>query len=279
MSDFRFRQWRVWYEAVGAGEPIVFLHNGGNDHRVWDRQVERFSRSHRVYVLDHLGFGRSEKPTIEYTLPLYIDQVEAFMEEIDAPATIVGHCIGGAMALGYALRRPERVRRLALFNVATEQTLCAGPLRPFYERFSRDRAALETFLEPIERRGLPPERVREALSLQYAPGGAPEPEFAAYIGELYNQPGQMRSMYNSFANWATWGMIDDVAKPPGFPPTLLIWGEANQVLPCAAGLAFAARLRPDRTVVLADAGHLAMREQPDEVNALLESFFAGQRPC
>ncbi len=131
MSTDDFRGYKVWYRASGSGEPMLFLHNGGNDHRIWDRQVEHFSKSHRVIVVDHMGHGQSDCPSIDYTLLLYTEEVAALVDGLHlAPVTLVGHCIGGAMALSYTIGHPENVRALVLFNVATEDTLCAGPLPP-----------------------------------------------------------------------------------------------------------------------------------------------------
>ena len=137
MSTFQFHGYNVWYNESGEGGPLIFLHNGGNDHRIWDHQVNHFSATRRVIVLDHLGFGNSDRPSLDYTLPLYSEQVKSLIEHLNVDkATLAGHCIGAAMSLHYAVRHPETVERLILFNTATERTLCAGPLRQAYQTFS-----------------------------------------------------------------------------------------------------------------------------------------------
>jgi pimeloyl-ACP methyl ester carboxylesterase len=162
MSFFDFRGHRVWYESSGTGPAMVFLHNGGNDHRIWDLQAAHFARTNRVILVDHLGFGNSDCPEIDYTLPLYTEQVATLIETLKLERVIlVGHCIGGAMALNYTLAHPERVEKLVLFNVATEGTLCAGPLAATYRKFHNDAAAMRTFVDEILREMDP--RVRCAL--------------------------------------------------------------------------------------------------------------------
>lgn len=276
MSTFRFHGYNVWYNESGEGSPLIFLHNGGNDHRIWDHQVTHFSATRRVIVLDHLGFGNSDSPFLDYTLPLYSDQVKSLIEHLNEDkATLVGHCIGAAMSLHYTVRQPERVERLILFNTATERTLCAGPLRQAYRTFSKSRLMLRLFLLPIRLFGLSEKRSAEVLRGQYSNNSAgPEPEFERYMHKLYNEPGQMRALYNSFANWKTWGEIDELDKPVSFPPVMLIWGEDNEVLPLTGGKEFARELRPDRFEILAACGHMTMREQPGRVNALIESFLS-----
>ena len=159
MSHIDYNGHKVWYQESGAGEPLVFLHNGGNDHRIWDHQVAHFSRTHRVIVVDHLGHGNSDRPSLDYTLPLFTGEVAALVEQLSlAPVTLIGHCIGAGMSLNYALENASRVRRLVLFNVATEKTLLAGPLADVYRNFSRDPAAREAYCDGIDRNGLPREQ-------------------------------------------------------------------------------------------------------------------------
>ena len=276
MSTIDFRGHKLWYTEAGQGPAMLFLHNGGNDHRIWDQQMQHFSRTHRAVVVDHLGYGQYDKPRIEYDLPLYRDEVATLVETLDlAPVHLVGHCIGGAMALAYALAEPQNVASLTLSNVATEQTLCAGPFGIAYQTFSKDRDQLEAFLAPIEAQGLPEEQMNETIRSQFAPDGpGPSPEFEAYLRELYNRPGQMRSLYTLTANWKTFAAVDQPQKPDHFPPTLLLWSNENQVLPAPAGEAFAKRLQPDRFERLEGCGHLAMVEQPDRFNSLIDKFLA-----
>jgi len=276
MTMLDFRGHRLWYREAGNGPAMLFLHNGGNDHRIWDAQVEHFRRTHRVAVVDHLGYGNSDKPNLQYDLPLYRAQVETLVDVLElAPVNLVGHCIGGAMALSYAMAHPDQVATLTLFNVATEQTLCAGPLGVAYHTFSQSREQLEAFLAPIEANGLPEDQITESINSQFSPNGSgPPAEFAEHLRELYNRPGQMRSLYTLFANWKSFAEVDQPAKPDGFPPTLLFWGADNQVLPAAAGEEFAERLAPERMERLSGCGHLAMIEQPGPVNAVIDAFLA-----
>lgn len=276
MKSIGFRDYRIAYLEAGEGEPLLFLHNGGNDHRIWDRQIEHFAPTHRVIADDHLGYGESDKPDVEYTLPLFTEMVGALLDELElAPVTLVGHCIGAAMAINYAAAQPEKVSRVVAFNVATEKTLLAGPLAPAYLGFAESREAREQFCAALEAQPQPRAETDKGLRSQYGVVPPDDPAFAEYIHDLYNRPGQMRSLYNNLSNFASFATLDEFVKPAGFPPLLLVWGEANQVLPAAAGATLGARLQPDRTEVFAGCGHLVMREQPEAVNHLIEEFLHG----
>ena len=118
MEHFLFRNHKVCYTKQGSGEPMIFFHNAGNDHRIWDAQVAHFSKSYEVYAVDSLGYGQSDKPDVDYTLSLYADMVETFIEEVRIKKPIiVGHCIGAAMSLHYSAKNPEKVKALILFNI------------------------------------------------------------------------------------------------------------------------------------------------------------------
>lgn len=274
MPTISYKGYKVWYLETGQGDSIVFLHNGGNDHRIWDHQVAHFSRDHRVIVVDHLGHGLSDSPPIDYTLPLFTDQVEALIDQLAlAPVTLVGHCIGGAMALNYALQHPGNVSALILFNVATEKNLLAGPLADVYCNFSADTEAREAFIQQIEAAGLNREQTEAGLQTQLGHSRVTDdPEFTAYMHALYNKKGQMRTLYNNLSNFATFRALDQFVKPEGFPPVCLFWGGANQILPREAGEQFRDLLRPDRCEFLEDCGHLVMRERPTEINGKMDAF-------
>ncbi len=80
MEQLWFRGHRVAYARAGGGPAMIFLHNGGSDHRIWDRQLERFAGSHQLFAVDLLGYGESDRPEIDYTLELYVAMLEALID-------------------------------------------------------------------------------------------------------------------------------------------------------------------------------------------------------
>lgn len=277
MSTFNLQGHKVWFRETGKGEPIVFLHNGGNDHGIWEHQEAYFSRNHRVFVIDHLGHGESDHPDIEYTLPLFTEQVSNFVDQLGlAPVSLVGHCIGAAMALNYALQHPANVRKLVLFNVATEQTLLAGPRADVYLNFTDDYLAREEFIRAVETTGLTRQQVEESLLRQLGDGPAETSSaFADRLYRLYNNPGQMRTLYRIFSRFETYRVLDEIKKPAHFPPICLFWGSANKVLPRQGGERLRAAIQPDYCEFLEGCGHLAMREKLAEINQKIEMFLNG----
>jgi len=240
---FTYRGHKVFYVEAGQGEPMIFLHNGGTSHKIWDAQVKHFAARYHVYALDHLGFGNSDKPDIDYPLELHIGQLEAFVKHIGAKRVIlVGHCMGGAMAVNYSARHPEKVSKLILSNVYTEQTLLAGMLAEKYKKYAADPNNLKEAVEAIEKNAAAD---RSAVTLERV-----------------------------IARADTYALTDRLKLPKNMPPMLLIWGEKNPVLPLAAGEALRAKLQPQKFAPIAQCGHMVMQQNPQAFIAAMEEFLA-----
>ena len=108
--------WHVF--DAGAGRPLVFLHNGGGTFLNWAYQLEYFLPNYRVIAPDLPGFGRSARLGLPLTLDLYVQGLKDQLDRLNISKPIlIGNCIGSSIALEFALREPERVAALALFNV------------------------------------------------------------------------------------------------------------------------------------------------------------------
>ena len=113
---------RMHYLDEGAGETVVCVHGNPTWSFYYRQLVEALRGSHRVVVPDHIGCGMSEMPgddRYRYTLERRIDDLEALMGRLALDGvTLVVHDWGGAIGLGWAVRHPERVRRLVILNTA-----------------------------------------------------------------------------------------------------------------------------------------------------------------
>jgi pimeloyl-ACP methyl ester carboxylesterase len=109
---------RMHYVDEGKGEPIVCLHGEPTWAYLYREFIPALRAHHRVIVPDHMGFGKSETPADrEYTLGTHVDNLEALLLELDLKdITLVLQDWGGPIGGGYALRHPDRVRRLCLLN-------------------------------------------------------------------------------------------------------------------------------------------------------------------
>lgn len=122
----------VHYEAIGRGRPVIFLHGWLGSWRYWMSAMDDLSERYRAYALDLWGFGDTDRRQDGYSLSAYVDLLEQFMEEMGiSRAVLVGHGLGGVVAVRLAARAPERVDRLVAVSTPLVGAAMALPLVTF----------------------------------------------------------------------------------------------------------------------------------------------------
>jgi 3-oxoadipate enol-lactonase len=103
---------RIHYERAGSGFPVIFLHAGIADSRMWEPEVEAFAKHFDVIRPDQRGFGQSDLPATRWSA---IADLLEIMDSLGLkPAHLVGCSMGGELAIDFALDHPERVSKLVL---------------------------------------------------------------------------------------------------------------------------------------------------------------------
>lgn len=114
---YPWKQGRVVFQHLGEGDPLLLVHSFGPGHsgREWRRTAERLAQNYRVYALDLLGWGQSDKPSIPYDAALYIELLRDFLDNVIGDrATIVAAGLPAAYAVRLAAEEPALVRALGL---------------------------------------------------------------------------------------------------------------------------------------------------------------------
>ncbi len=117
MSSMMTDEGVLHYEVDGRGEPLVLLHCWLGSWNFWREPMEFLAsrRPYRIYALDFWGFGESDKRKDTYTIADYVSMVEQFMERMGIErAPIFGHSMGGTVAMSLALKKPRRVKKVAV---------------------------------------------------------------------------------------------------------------------------------------------------------------------
>ncbi len=109
----------IYYETHGDGAPLLFFSETACAGDIWNRhQVPEFSRDHMVITHDYRGTGKSSRPTKPYTCDDFVDDAAAILDQLNGgPAILLGHSMGGRVALLMALKYPERVKKIIAASV------------------------------------------------------------------------------------------------------------------------------------------------------------------
>jgi non-heme chloroperoxidase len=101
------------------GAPIIFVHGYLDSRRIWDFALPHLPQQYRLVFVSQRGFGDADKPQTGFTQTDYVKDLDAFLETMGiAQAVIVGHSMGGLIAHYFAVRNPQKVRRLVLVGTA-----------------------------------------------------------------------------------------------------------------------------------------------------------------
>jgi pimeloyl-ACP methyl ester carboxylesterase len=151
----------IYHEIHGEGEPIVLLPGLGSGVVTYGRVIAELSKAARVVAIDNRGAGRSDKPDAPYTIEMMADDAAELLGALGiGPAHILGHSLGGRIALSLALTHPEQVKSLILISTSAKvppgrrtglQVLGAFWRRnPVLQRFDNDPQPYYAFLRQSE---------------------------------------------------------------------------------------------------------------------------------
>ena len=108
----------IFLRKAGEGPPVLLLHGGACDSSDWVETMVPLSGSYTFYAPDLVGYGQSDRNRDGYYLSDFTDSTKGLIEALglDSPLVIVGHSLGGRVALDIALNHPDKVRKLALID-------------------------------------------------------------------------------------------------------------------------------------------------------------------
>ncbi len=275
-------QWRdraIHY--VRAGErsadrpPFLLVHGFGASTDHWRKNIADLSRDFEVWAIDLLGFGRSEKPALEYSGQLWYEQLRDFIAEvIGQPAILVGNSLGGYACLATAANAPQWAAGLVLVNsagpFAEAQAVPPSPLQATW------RKAVQSFLlqpwigfwlfQYLRR----PATIRKTLEKVYVDQAAVTDQLVADIYRPSCDRGALQVFLSVFKSPR--GETNDVLLGRLQCPLLAIWGEGDPWMDARARSAKFRQYAPQLVEQFLPAGHCPHDEDPQAVNAWLRDW-------
>ena len=275
IRGLRFQLYRWRGESP---QPFVFVHGWGDTGETFQFVVDHLAPQHTVVAFDARGFGRSEWPQDGFWFPDYLADLDAVLDSVspDAPVDLLGHSMGGNVAMLYAGVRPQRVRRLINLEGFGLQPGDAGKApnryREWLDEVRRGTSfstyeSFEQFAEVLARRN--PHTPAAHLEFISRSWGRRRDDGRV---ELRCDPRHKRVnpvLYQRDQAEACWREI--IA-----PVLFLIGGRsdvAKRLTDEAVASQFQSQFRSITMQMLADAGHMMHHEQPAQVAELIEQFF------
>lgn len=251
---------KIHYLEAGSGPVVILLHGLGGSAANWTPTIAPLAQKYRVIVPDQIGFGKSDKPMLNYRVNTLVDFLDGFYKQLGIQkASLVGNSLGGFTAAAFTIAHPEKVDKLVLVDAAG--------------------FAITGDLDPKVLNGLNPstrQQVKDLMSLvfynkdAYTSDMAVEAFFASRVtaGDQYT----IQRFIDSIAHGED--ILD--GKLGGIKnPTLIIWGREDGLTQLAMGQRFNKEIAGSQLFIIEKCGHVPQLERAAEFNAGLLKFLGG----
>jgi pimeloyl-ACP methyl ester carboxylesterase len=269
---------RVIYRTCGSGPPVVLIHGMVNSSKHWEQVAAGLAERHTVIAPDLIGHGDSATPRGDYSLGAHASSIRDLLTVIGVErATIVGHSLGGGVAMQFFYQFPQRTERLALVSSGGLGREVSALLRtaalPGAERLlslathRRTLAGVSAAGRGLRARGVGVGVHVQAVARALAPlqeRGSRE-AFLHTLRAVIDIHGQRVSATDRLH------LLERV-------PTLIVWGGRDNTIPIEHGVA-AHEAIPGSRFEVVDAAHFPHLERPSELSALLADFIATTAPA
>lgn len=245
----------LYYEEHGQGLPVIFLHGFPFDHTSWEPLVPLLRDHARLILPDLRGFGRSPaSPDPMYTMRMFADDIHGLINQLGIDkAVLVGHSMGGYIALAFARAYPNHLAGLGLVGT---QARADTPER---------RAGRKKTADAIKRRGL--ERATEGMAEKYVANPALVPAVRQQILKA-NPQAAIAALKGMAERQDSTDLLPTITAP-----AVVIAGEADQMVPLERARTLNQLLPWSWLVEIPGCGHLMPLEAPEATADALHKFF------
>lgn len=278
--------YRRAFRVAGSGPVILLIHGIGDNSLTWKDIQPHLARTHKVLAVDLLGHGRSDKPRADYSIAAYANGMRDLLSVLEIErATVVGHSLGGGVAMQFAYQYPEMVERLVLVSSGGVTVDVHPALRL---------ASLPVVNDAVKLLRLPGTMwsVRAVANLVAAIDNAPVHPFGGalhdtedlirVLGDLLD-PTAYQAYLRTLRAVVDWRgqvvtMLDRCYLARDLP-VQLIWGDHDSVIPVRhAHLAHAA-MPGSRLDIFRRAGHFPFHQDPLRFLRVIEEFLDAEPPA
>jgi pimeloyl-ACP methyl ester carboxylesterase/ribosomal protein S18 acetylase RimI-like enzyme len=245
----------LYFESTGVGEPLIFLHAGFSDRRDWKHQVKDLEKEFNTIVYDQRGAGNSSVPTASFSPG---DDLRAIMDHLKiAKATVIGHSLGGTIALDFALQYPEKVSSLILVAPGLNGHVWSNEYSEWFKT--------------IWSLSKPTDMLQQTMSAPFYVLAVTNPNIKSEIEEIIKENIEKMLTWKSLD--IQWFFPEPISKLKELEiPTLVIYGDKDSQDIKQIVDALIENLPNVKATKIQNADHLLNFEKPNELNALIFKF-------
>ena len=269
----------VSYHLLGEGPPLLLIHGISGSAESWSEVLPGLAEHHTVIAPDLIGHGASAKPHGDYSLGAFASSLRDLLVALGHErATIVGHSLGGGIAMQFSYQFPERVERLVLVD--------SGGLGREVHLMLRAATlpGADYVLPALAWTGALSAGAKGARMLgRLGLHASPEVRGIADGFETLEDPDACRAFLHTARSIIDAGGQRVSARDRLYLaqdiPTLIVWGERDSLIPVAHGRAAHELMPHSRLEVFEGAGHFPFRDDPVRFVSVLRSFIDASEPA
>lgn len=241
LRTVQVENYRVSYAVLGEGDPVILVHGLSGSMRWWNRNIQALAQDHCVYLVDLPGFGTMSRVRKRFALVNVARWLLRWMQAVNIQqAHLVGHSMGGYICIWIAAHRPEVVSHLVLISPAVLSRI----------------HTIWGYVLPL------------LTALRYVKRG-----FFLVLAYDALRAGPF-TLLRAAHDLLSVDVEDDITKIKA--PTLLVWGENDTLVPPSVGQILRKKIASSRLMILKNASHVSMYDQPQQFNQLVEAFLKGE---
>ena len=245
----------LYFESTGEGEPLILIHAGFSDHRDWKYQIKDLGKKFNIIVYDQRGAGKSSVPTASFSPA---DDLKAIIDHLKlAKATLIGHSLGGTIALDFALQYPEKVSALILVAPGLNGHVWSDEYSEWFKT--------------IWSLSQPTDMLQQAMSAPFYRLAMANPNIKSEVEMI------AKENLEKILTWKTldirWFFPEPLSKLKELKiPTFVIYGDEDSKDITQIVHALIENLPNVKTTEIQNADHLLNFEKPNELNTLIFRF-------
>ncbi|MGW1721676.1 alpha/beta fold hydrolase [Streptomyces sp. NPDC002306] len=271
--------YRRAFRMTGEGPALVLVHGIGDSSATWAGLIPDLARTHTVIAPDLLGHGASDKPRADYSVAAYANGVRDLLTTLGIEsATLVGHSLGGGVAMQFAYQFPERTERLILVSAGG----VGREVNPVLRLVSLPGADLMLSSLRLPGMRLPLGLAVRLMRLLGTDLGRDAPDLLTLVDALPD--GTSRNAFirtlRAVVDWRgqVVTMLDRCYLTAGMP-TMLLWGDRDSVVPVRHAYGAHEAMPGSRLEVFEGAGHFPFHSDPARFLALVKEFTRTTTPA